>query len=247
LIKVVICDDEENVLSTLSARIEAAFARAELDASIEAFSSVKSLLNRLETDSYDVFFLDIDMPEMDGVVFGERLCASGFDACIVFISNREERVYDTFKVAPLRFVRKSRFNEEIDAAAQAVKSWWEQRRNKYLAIVMRGQVYSFLIDDILYVECFDKVQNVVTKTQTKSIRATMNELEEKLLGHGFLSPYKGYLVNYRYIDSIEKSSVILQNGVVIPLSKHKITETKRAFLRLVYTEPDISTPRLHKP
>jgi len=234
------------VLGTLSTRIKAAFTSLDLDVSIETFSSVESMLKR-EDMSFDVFFLDIDMPDIDGVEFGVALRESGSNACIVFISNREERVFDAFKVAPVRFIRKSRFNEEIDEAARAIGSWWEQRSNRFLVLSSRGQVNSFPIDDILYVECFDKVQNIVTRTQTKTIRATMGELESKLLEHGFLSPHKGYLVNYRFIDSIETTGIVIQNGATIPVSKYKLAEIKKAFMKLVSAEPDVCMPRMHKP
>jgi len=246
LLKIAICDDEVEVLHTFSSRIKAAFSALELNVSVEAFSSVSFLVKQMENISFDVLFLDIEMPEMDGVDFGVSLRALGSEACIIFISNREERVYDTFKVDPVRFIRKSRFHEEIDEAAKAILFWWEKRKNRFLVIPSQGQINTFLIDDIIYVECFNKVQSIVTRTQSKTIRATLRELEDKLLDHGFICPHKGYLVNYKFIDSIESIGIILRNGKMIPVSKYKIAETKKAFLKLVSAEPDISKPRLYK-
>jgi len=247
LFRAAICEDEVKVLQTISARIKTTFASLGLDISIESFSSVEAMLERMESTSFDVFFLDIDLPEMDGVDFGASLREQGSEACIVFISNREERVYDAFKAAPMRFIRKSRFCEEVDEAVMAVATWWERRKNQVLVLSTRGQVNTFPIGDILYVECFDKVQHLITRTQTKTIRATMSELEGKLLEHGFLNPHKGYLVNYKFIDSIESTGITLQNGVSIPISRYKLVDTKNAFLELVSAEPDVFSPYLHKP
>ena len=234
-------------LSALSKQISASFDRLDVEISIKAFCGVESLLNGKGYDSFDVFFLDIDMPGTDGLDFGSFLRANGSGADIVFISNREERVYESLKIAPLRFIRKSKFYEEIDEAARALKARLEQRGEKNLICVAHGQVCSFVIDEITYVECFGKTQSIVTDTQSRTIRATMGWLEEKLRGHGFINPHKGYLVNYRCIDSIEKDGVILQNGKKIPISKYKLAESKKTFMRLVSTEPVISAPRLYKP
>lgn len=244
---IAICDDDTIVTTYMSERIKTAFTSLDLDISIQTFSSIESLKAQMLNCFFDVFFLDIDMPESDGIDFGISLRNSGSDACIVFVSNREERVYDSFKVAPVRFIRKSMFNEEIDEAAKVIGAWWEQRKNKYLVLSSRGQVNSIPIDDILYVESFDKVQNIVTRTQTKTVRITISELEDKLLNHGFLCPHKGFLVNYRFIDSIETADIVLKNGELIPISKYKIVETKRTFMKLVFKEPAISEPRLFKP
>ena len=247
MLMIAVCDDEAKVIAHLSERIKTAFASLGFEITIQIFTSIGSLKNQMLNSTFDVFFLDIDMPESDGIDFGIFLRSSGSDACIVFVSNREERVYDSFRVAPVRFIRKNRFNEEIDEAVKAISTWWEQRRNKFLVISSRGQVNSIPIDDILYVESFDKVQSIVTETQTKTIRITMSELEDKLLSRGFLCPHKGFLVNYRFIDSIETTDIVLKNGELIPISKYRVIETKKAFMKLVLKEPDISEPRLYKP
>lgn len=241
--KIAVCDDEAEALRAFSASIKEAFRHSGAEAGVSPFSSAGALRERISQEPFDVYFLDIDMPEMDGVEFGASVRAVDPDACIIFLSNREERVFDTFRVSPLRFIRKSNFPQEIDETARAVLAQKEAQGKKRLVVSSRGRILSFPTDDIIYVECFNKVQNIVTRTQTVEVRTTLKELNGQLLPQGFLCPHKGYLVNYRFILSIDASGIALQNGAVIPVSKYKITETKRLFMQLVAAEPVVYKPR----
>jgi len=245
MLKVAICDDDPDILPELSARIKASFSACNTRVSVQLFSSVELL--KQDASAFDVFFLDIDMPEMDGVDFGTFLRKNDNEACIVFISSREERVYDSLRVDPLRFIRKTCFNDEIDEAIEAIEVWWEKRRNRLLVIPSHGHLSTVPIDDILYIECFNKKQCVVTKTNTISFRGTMNDLEEKLLDQGFLRPHIGYLVNYRYINCISSAKIFLNSGASIPVSKHKAKEMKQLFIKLVSKEPNQSSPYTYEP
>ena len=237
--RVALCDDEQGTLNELASQIEDALAHVGLNVSVKTFESVKPLQNNNEIMLFDVFFLDIDMPGIDGIVFGAYLRERNSDACIVFLSNREDRVFDTFRTAPLRFIRKNKFQEEIGDTAQAILSWWEKRGERFLSVMVSGQYTSFPLDDIYYIECFGRKQDIVTTSQTKTIAGTLSELEGKLLNCGFIKPHRGYLVNYKHITSFKASSIHMRNGVAIPVSRYKMPEVKQTFMRLIARESSI--------
>ena len=232
MIRVAVCDDEIYILKELSQHIEIAFQKLELPISLHSFDRPEELLRQWETEPFDVLFLDIDMPGMDGVILGRHLRAREPRPCIIYISNRENRVYDTFSVSPLRFIRKSHFHEEIDESVNAIFQWWESQKQKKLLIVSRDKTISLDIDSIIYVESLEKMQKIVTTNGTYQVRHPLGELEEKLSGFGFIRPHKGYLVNYSYISHIETGLFVLRDDIRIPISKRRITETKRAYMRL---------------
>ena len=239
---VAVCDDDADILNSLSTRIKMAFASRDIAVSVHPFTCPEQLSNELSTSRFDVFFLDIDMPEMDGIGLGELLRKRGEDTSIVFISNREERVFDSLKVAPLRFIRKNRFDDEIDETIDAINDRFDKKKTRFFAIPSQGNIRSIPIDDIIFAECQGKKLKILTTTQTLVSRGTMGELEQKLCGHGFLRPHNGFIVNYKHIDSISSPCIMLNNGVSIPLSKHKAKDIKQKFLRLISEDPDVLSP-----
>lgn len=232
-LKVAVCDDEKHILKELCVQIEDAFLRAGCNISLQGFDEPLLFWKVHETTPFDVVFLDIDMPEKDGIELGRLLRSKAGSSCLIYISNWEERVFETFSVTPLRFIRKSRFAEEIGEAILAILKWREQNKSHQLVLLSQGKLLTVPVNDILYVECWAKVQNVVTVSGDHEIRKTLRELEEQLKGFGFLQPHKGYLVNYRFISRIESSELFLKNGTALPISKYRHRELKQEFLRLV--------------
>ena len=218
--------------------IEDGFGLAGQPVELSSFSDVSDLIKAHMPKPFDALFLDIDMPGMDGVAAGNMIRSQGDSCCIVYISSWEDRVFDTFAVSPLRFIRKSRLNSELEEAVRAVVFWAEKRAGQNLVISTQGKLLSLPVKTIIYIECWAKRQNIVTESGPHEIRSTLRELEEKLQGKGFLKPHKGYIVNYRFVQSIEDGNMTLLNGVMIPVSKYRLTEVRQEYLALVTRNVD---------
>ena len=74
-IKVAVCDDEENVTEVISSTVKTAFGKRDVAADVETFVSASALLRRMNDLVFDLLFLDIDMPGMDGIETTRRLRA----------------------------------------------------------------------------------------------------------------------------------------------------------------------------
>lgn len=64
------------------------------------------------------------------------------------------------------------------------------------------------------------------------IRLTMEELENKLREYNVIRIHKGYLVNLKYVQRIDRSGVVVQfcSGVVLNVSRDKLQDVKVAYL-----------------
>lgn len=121
----------------------------------------------------------------------------------------------------------------------AVLQYLKQRDRQHLVLNGRNGIISISVEDILYIKCFAKVQQIVTASQSYEIRYTRSELEERLRDLGFLRPHKGYLVNYRCVECIESERLYLRNGQSIPISKHRLGQIKQKYLCLITRDLDI--------
>ena len=122
MLNVVFCDDDalfrERVMETVQRLCE----RHGIDLRCGQVASADELLAAMGTGSFDLIFLDIDMPGMDGIRLGEELRAHGCGADIIYLSNMDDKVYEIFRVHPWSFVRKSRLDEELPASST---NMWE--------------------------------------------------------------------------------------------------------------------------
>lgn len=233
MIRIAICDDEKDILKELDRKISDAFLAEEVSIEITLFEQTEQLWIAWKKSPFDVLFLDIEMPGMDGIEFGRFLQAQNLYPCILYVSGREDRVYDAFSAAPLRFLRKNYLEEELGEAVQAILHHLSRNQQRQLVLQDKGSIITIRVNDILYVECLAKKQYIATVSRLYEVKYTLAKLGEKLENCGFLQPHKGYMVNFRFISEIESTSIRLKNGTSIPLSRHRRNEVKQQYLRLV--------------
>lgn len=230
-----ICDDDADILSVVSGAIVSAFRRHGISAQVELFRRATDLERQMRAQDFELLFLDIDMPGLDGITFAKRLRAGNSRTDIIFISSREDKVFDALRTNPSGFVRKSRFLEDVSAVIdQWMKNRPREERTKLL-VQSREHTWNIPLDTVLYIEGSDKSQLLHTSNlpEPVPVRRSMQELEETLASSGFLRIHKGYLVNYKFIRRLENTEAVLTNGERIPLSRRRVQDIRSQYLELM--------------
>ena len=230
-IRIAICDDDDSFRAVMRLAVEDAFYPCSVSESRDA-ASLGALISQAR---FDLIFLDIDMPEIDGIALGERLREAGVEADIIYVSNMEDRVYDIFRVHPWSFIRKSRFSHELTAAAA---EYIRAREKKGVTLtVQTAEGASITLDPsgILYIEAAGKNQKLFLSDGSAPllIRASLRELEAKLEPAGFIRIHKGFVVNYRCIRRITSRSVLLDGGGALPIGRDRLNPAREKYLALM--------------
>ena len=236
---VAICDDEREALELLGPAVRSALRNRNVDAAIDLFARPKDLLNRMETVHYDLLFLDIEMPGMSGLELAQKLRKDGNLIDIIYISNREDLVFDALRTNPRGFIRKTRLIQDVSGVIDTYLSTRQSSEQpKTLIVKDRDQVIYIPLDKLRYIEGSGKNQMayIVGKDQPLELHKSMQDLEQELSSQGFLRIHKGYLLNYRFIRRIGDNEVVLTNGENLPVSRRKQQEIKEAYLSLMQNE-----------
>lgn len=228
-LKIAICDDEQIILDDLSKRLSYEFKKYDIEVSITCYTKGEALLEDLESINYDAMFLDIVMPFVSGIEIAEYMRLQNPYTNIVFITNRDDLVFSSIKVKPFRFIRKLYMEEEIPEAVEALryKVW---KDNQYYVISFNNKRESIRIIDILYIESVKHDIYIYTNINNYRIKSNLSKIEEELEIHGFIRTHSGYLVNYRYIYSIDRTKIILVNKETIPVSRYRFEKVKEKLL-----------------
>ncbi len=181
--------------------------------------------------SYDVLFLDIDMPEEDGITFARRLKLQNNFTPVIFVSAREDRMFDTFSVQPFGFVRKSRLIADLNETVRLFLQSKPELSEQTVVFNTPSGVMKVNAKQIVYVDSSMHVQTVHLRSRPSfEVRSKMEIIENTLADKGFIRVHKGYIVNYRYIRRIGNDDVELVTGENIPLSRAKKREVKSLWL-----------------
>ena len=117
-LNIIVCDDELAFANVLKEKIEKICMGEKINIKVE--TSGLSLLKNKDLDKLDAVFLDIEMPGMDGIKIADEIRKFNQYVHIVFVSNREELVYQSLGYRPFRCIRKSKMNIELGKALKAL-------------------------------------------------------------------------------------------------------------------------------
>ena len=116
MIRIAVVDDDKIILNQIKELIE---EKINDEIVIDLYSDSIDFYNNNSKWSYDIIFLDIDMPKMTGFEIAETIDLLKSQTEIVFTSNLEHLVYDSLKFRPFRFVRKSMLSDDVLSALDA--------------------------------------------------------------------------------------------------------------------------------
>lgn len=236
-----LCDDEYAARSIISSAFQTVFSGHGVEAEIIPCATVAELRALLAERTPELIILDIDIPDLNGIDFARMLREVGSEIGIIFASNREDRVFDSLKLAPVGFVRKSCLLEDIPSVVERYLKTRSAPQEPTILFETRDSIRRVPVSQICYIESERNVQLVYLSGTTEPITAhrKMQEMESELYPCGFIRVHNGFLVNYAHIQSIGKTWVYLVDGRTIPISRRRIESTKSRFLELMQSKGSI--------
>ncbi len=228
VIRIAVCDDEKSMAEDICKRIQSYAKKHVLDCEISSFDSAEALL--AGDQQFDVYFMDIQMKEMDGMQAAAIIRERSRKAVIVFVSAFIQYAAKGYQVNAVRYVLKSQLEEEFfDCMDAAMESF---SKEEVLEIKLGTKRVLLEVADIIYIE--NEKRKVIIHMQndeneTYEIYAKITELAENLHEMGFIYCHAAFLVNARMIIGIEQNEFILNTGVHIPISRQKYIQAQKEY------------------
>lgn len=218
--RIAVCDDELSCRRQLTEALEG--ITKSLDVTTSSFEDGRGLLRVFEQTPFDLVFLDIEMPVMDGITLAKKLRAVSEDVAIVFLTSHIEYALEGYEVNALRYLTKpvqsSRLREVIDHVTAKLlgrRSLWIKTEDEEIRL------------PISHIICFEaRNQNILIRTEDReyTVRYNIADYENELSSDGFFRTHRSYLVSLNKITSIGKGEVTLVSGVRVPVSRSREKE-----------------------
>lgn len=230
MLKIAVCDDDMDYRKYVVREVEELFKKRHIHIDIFEFARGGELLEKINSKTYfDIIFLDIQMPDKLGMEVARSVREKYKDTILVFITGFDNYVFEAFDYDAAAYIRKSEFDKKIENVIDRIVSKIDISCME-IAFKNQGRQYFISPKDILYFESFNH-SIYIHKKEDEVIKITysLSQLEKEFSEYNFFRIHSGYLVNLKYVYSIDNTSVILTNKKSLPISRHRIKETKKAF------------------
>jgi len=199
----------------------------------------RQAMTAIESSSPDLLFLDIQMPEVNGLDLARTIQSTGTPA-VVFVTAYDEYALRAFEVHALDFLLKpfsaERFRSALGHAREQVsqrrkgatvpKADAERRavRPNRLMIKSGGRIHFVRMADIDWCEAQGNYVRVHVGQQEHLVRDTMSHLESELDPQQFVRIHRSTIVNVDRIQEMQSSFngeyvVLLRTGTRLTLSR----------------------------
>jgi len=230
--RIAICDDEEKYRIQLKTVLDKLLINTDDD--IETFSDGNILALKFAESPFDLVFLDIEMPEIDGITLARKLRAVSEKVFIVFLTGHVEYALEGYEVNALRYLTKP---VDIDKLKE-VLNYVRDKIGSARQIIIRedGEEIILNVNDVVYIESMNQNVRIVTTTGEHTIRYNIGDFEEQLKDDGFFRSHRGYLISLSKVKKLIKTDVVLDGGadeIVLPVSRSNIKPLKDALYSYV--------------
>lgn len=228
MIRVAVVDDEKETLNELQGLINKYSEENNVKFNISFFSDGDELVDRytVQKEHYDIIFLDIRMPFMNGMEAAKKIRQQDKEVGIIFVTNMTQYAVQGYKVDALDYVLKPISYTSLSKCITKAIERMKKNKTKYITVPVKNGVYRIEISDIYYVESQKHVLVFHTKLGDFKTYGKMTEAEQQLSQVNFYRVNKGYLINLSQVIGIMNNDVILPGGQHIPLSRTR----KKSFM-----------------
>lgn len=224
MIRAAVCDEELKINNVISDIIREFFANKNEPLELHTFLSSDNLFDECTNKSFDIVFMEIDMPGMTGFEFASKIRSYDKEIEIVFISEREDLVFESIKYSPFRFIKKSKIDDLQEAMDTYLKN---KRRNEASVdfVTIHGTVTKKLMD-IRYIEVYGHELVVHLRDNSIQAKGALNTLEKEIGDQGFIRIHNSFLVNSMYIFALSSRDVTLDDFTKLSVSRYRADTIK---------------------
>lgn len=210
-----IADDEPMALNLIESYV---LKTPFLELKAKCNSAIEAMQVLEEQKDIDLFFLDIQMPDLTGLEFSKLLPQK---SRVIFTTAFDQYAIDGYKVNALDYLLKPfDYNEFLNASTKA-RNYFESQQTVSVSKSEKKQEFFFVkseykqikinFSEILYIEGLKDYVKIYLKDNPKPILTLMSlkKLEEELPSNNFMRIHRSFIIGLDKIETIERNHIVI--------------------------------------
>ena len=177
---------------------------------------------------FDVIFMDIEMPVMNGMETAKYIRKIDKETCLIFVTRMSQYAIKGYEVNALDFMVKPITYTNFALKMKRVIEFCTHT-GKFTSIKTEGSIKRVFLKDIYYVEVRNHELIYHNSDGNYSLRGSLSDVTKALRDDGFARCNNCYLVNMARVKEVKGNLVLMENGDELVISRPKHSEFIQSF------------------
>jgi len=224
MLKIAVVDDNDLYLDLITTLVKSIFDEHSVSFEISKFSLGYKFLQSNAEKEYDVVFLDIMLPDIQGFDVVDKLRENRDNVFVIFITTEDGLVYKGYDYRPFNFVVKESEDLMKNRLCQIIKKLLKHiMRFQIITLELpRGEKKEIELNKIVYISS-DKnyLTYHIKDSESVYLRQKISDIEADFSEYGFFRIHKKYIINWCNVKCIDvnKFEITMTTGEIIPFIK----------------------------
>lgn len=229
MVKISIIDDDNSFLLRLKNKIEEYYEENNLACQIETFSNPQLFYYELaEKANYDICFMDIEMPGINGIQLAEKLREYDKNTYLVFVTSFFEFAAHGYSLKAFDFIQKSLLDEKLFLILDSISLEMKRTENRFYCVETDTRLQKIEYNEIIYLYKCNKNTIIVSADDELQVRKPLQTVFQELNSEEFVWVERGYIINLEHIMGMNGRDIKLRNGFVVRAGKARARAIKEA-------------------
>ncbi len=192
---------------------------------ITPFGCAETFLEDCRRSMFDIIFMDIDLPHMNGMEAARRLRRVDTIALLIFTTNLSQYAIQGYEVDAMDYVLKPINRAMLDLKMHRAVRLCQKHKVIDVCVKTQNGFVRLRSSDIQFIEIYNHHIRYHTEEATYSSYGTMKQVVAGLPESGFFRTTASYIVNLQYVSQMDGMNLYIKNHS-IPISRLR----KKAFV-----------------
>ncbi len=218
-----VCNSDLDTIEKIKFFIRHYFETKNVSIEINTFADSNQCFHNIYNTRYDLYILDVDMQGLSGIQLAEAVKKSYPDGVIIFLTDTGGFYKKAYELEVLQYIEKPLSGDILTRTLDRFMLYYRgiKNRHTYIDLSTREGVYTIKAEKIEYVESCNHRLSIYLHSKEKIITVncsvTLRKFMMQLPNDRFILPYRGYIVNVKYVHHIETNCFVMQSGAKIPI------------------------------
>lgn len=179
--------------------------------------------------SYDIYLIDIEMPEISGMDLAHAIRQKRDDPYIIFVTSHVEYSIKGYEYNAWRYIMKSEMENNLLLALDSMMKRWEKEPENFYVFKTQTMVSKVMYSDIYYLHKDGKYTYFYTAQGIYKERSPLTRVLENLDSTEFVFSHRAYIVNLKHVIRLkDNNNIVMRDGTEIPSGSLHFQHVKEA-------------------